>query len=208
MNFENISEKIATKINKITNYESLDYKKMKMGIYISLVNTYRLLIILFLSELLNITYYVIPMLITFITIKFFSGGLHMKTGTSCFIVTNLMYIAPPLLIDKIINIRVVIKDNYIIFIYFIFLILIGIFSPSDTENKPLIHKETRARQKKLSILILVLNFLITYFFVDEYIKIYIIIALTYQVILISPITYKLLGRRYNNYEYYERSNNN
>lgn len=76
------------------------------------------------------------------------------------------------------------------------------YAPGDTEQKPLLNKYTREKNKKVSCFIGVTYVIIGFITSDEIISNILLLVLVLECVMINPITYKFLKRRYNNYEYY------
>ena len=82
------------------------------------------------------------------------------------------------------------------------LILIAIYAPSDTEKRPLIRKRKRIIYKVLTIIFTIIYIAIIVLTNNYYIKRLLFFSILLEVLLINPISYKLLGLKYNNYKEY------
>jgi accessory gene regulator B len=76
------------------------------------------------------------------------------------------------------------------------------YAPADTEKHPLLNAKLRKKLKLKTIFILLILLIIGLITNSFYFRNLIILATLSQLILILPLTYKLLNRRYNNYANY------
>lgn len=141
--------------------------------------------------------------ITFITILLFSilrgftFGIHSSKNSYCWLTTIGIYGIFPYLI-KITNI----SSEIIIISYIIGIISVILFAPSDTPKRPLINKKKRIVNKFISLGILLIYMLISYYINDNvFYKIICFINLL-TMICINPLTYKIFKVSYNNYKNY------
>ena len=82
----------------------------------------------------------------------------------------------------------------------LFLVILAIYAPADTEKRPIYNKKKRNIYKLLTIIISTIYVLFIIFSKNIYMKNILFYSLLNQVILILPITYKLFGVQYNNYK--------
>lgn len=158
----------------------------------------KLIIITIIAIILGITKEYIILLLTFNGIRLFSFGVHAKKSSHCLISSLLFFITFPI-ICKYIQIPLIYKE--IIFLPLV--LLIGIFSPADTEKRPLKNKKKRLIYKILSIIIATIYMILSIIIKDNTLSNCLIFAIIIQIIIILPITYKIFGVSYNNYKKYE-----
>jgi accessory gene regulator B len=86
------------------------------------------------------------------------------------------------------------------FIFIVSFILTILYAPADTEERPLVSKKLR-RDLKIKSLVVLIIFYITILFVKNNVYANLI---TFSVLeaslLLTPIVYKLFGRKYANYK--------
>ncbi len=154
--------------------------------------------ILLISYLLNIFYESLLLLLFYTILRIFSGGIHASSNLYCWITSIVIYIIIPILIKY---------GNFENLPYYILLILFStlliVYSPSDTEKKPMIREEKRKRNKKITGIITILYLVISIMIDNALIENTIIYAIFLQAICVNPLTYKLFDMQYNNYLYYK-----
>lgn len=169
---------------------------LKYGIEVIFMNISKLLVIYIIAFLSGYLLESLFVTIIFGFIRSFSSGLHVKGFFKCLIFSALIFIfiifAKPFF-DLQLSIKLIIAILVLIGIY--------IYSPADTEEKPYLDKDNR-KKLKISALILSSIYLVIWITsaLGDYSN-YFITTLIVQLVLISPVTYKILGRRYKNYLY-------
>ena len=83
------------------------------------------------------------------------------------------------------------------------IILLFIYSPSDTLNRPIIGKNRRMKLKLTTVLLSLIYIIINLIIFNETLFNLTMYSLLFQAILVLPITYKILNQSYNNYLAYE-----
>lgn len=187
------SEKINTK------YSRMEIRKIQVGLEILFINITKILIIFLISLCCGCFKETVIMTILFWALRNNTFGLHAKESVICTGISIFTHVLTPLFTRNI-----VINQWFINTIYILLILLILRYAPADTENHPLITPEHRKRLKKKSVLTSIILFIIM-FTVSDNIKLLILNATLYTVIGILPITYKILNRRYKNYEQYEQN---
>lgn len=189
-------------LNLINDYNPDIPQKQKDKIKYGLEGLYltftKLIVITIVAAILGILKEYIILLLTFNGIRLFSFGVHAKKSSHCLISSLLFFITFPI-ICKIVHIPLIYKE--IIFLPLI--LLVGIFSPADTEKRPLKRKNRRIIYKALSIVIATIYMILALIIKDNTLSNCLIFALIIQIIIILPITYKIFGVSYNNYKKYE-----
>lgn len=168
------------------------------GIYLTITKT---IFIFTICYLLNIFKEMILLLLFFNILRTTGFGLHAKKSWMCWLSSTIMFVILPLLAKNII-----IPYNLKLFLGIFGIILIFLYAPADTEKRPLINKKKRIIWKVITTInctILVIFSLIT----KEIISNLIIFGIYSEIILISPLTYKIFHLNYNNYKEYILKNN-
>lgn len=168
------------------------------GIYLTITKT---IFIFTICYLLNIFKEMILLLLFFNILRTTGFGLHAKKSWMCWLSSTIMFVILPLLAKNII-----IQYNLKLFLGIFSIILIFLYAPADTEKRPLINKKKRIIWKVVTTInctILVIFSLIT----KEIISNLIIFGIYSEIILISPLTYKIFHLNYNNYKEYILKNN-
>jgi accessory gene regulator B len=198
---EKLAEKITLKLNMRLNKEGLELKKMKLGLEILLINLTKFIIIFSLAAYFGLLKEALFMTLIFGSVRKSSFGLHANNSIICTIISALMFIGGPYLgYHLIIN-------NYLVFMFFVPAnILLYKYAPADTTNHPLLGKALRDKLKRQSVLTGIILMILALVVQSKPLKAMIMMAVAYQIVNILPITYKILNRRYKNYEKYERTN--
>jgi accessory gene regulator B len=196
---EKFSMKLSNYIKKaVPNKTEEDLEIIRYGIEVLFMNITKLPIILAVGYVLGLFGYTLYTLIIFGVLRRFVGGIHARKSITClistgFIILGVIYISlayPLTIIAKV----------------FIFLVVLYIFfkyAPADTEEKPYLDEAVRQSLKIKSILTASVYFLLSIYMKNPFFSNVCLHILWIEAILICPITYKILNRRYNNYEYYK-----
>lgn len=196
---ERLAEGITSKFNRQLNKEGLELVKMKLGLEILLINITKFLIVFITAAQLNLLKEALFMSLVFASVRRTAFGLHAKNSIVCTIVSLAMFVAGPYVCQYIK------LDNYTVFGIFTGMNLILYkYAPADTESHPILGKKLRKKLRKETVLTGTLLMLIALIIPSQQVKALITLAVAFEVISILPIIYKLLNRRYKNYEKYER----
>lgn len=190
---------IINNIEKQYNYDDVKLKEIRYGLESLYLSIFKLLIIIIISIFIHTTNYLCLLFLTYGILRLTGFGLHTKNSIECWIFSITMFTLFPMLI-KCLNI-----NNYFYYIgSIILLILIIIYAPADTEKRPLIHKKKRLIYKLITSLITIIYISIIIICKNIIIKKLLFFSILLEVLLILPISYKLLGLKYNNYLLYIR----
>lgn len=189
---------LADKLNVHLKVKDLEYEKLKLGLYVLLLNLPKLVLTLMLSAYFNILVEVVIMIISHNWLRQTAFGAHAKNPTVCLFITLIMFITPPVLLKE------VKCNNYTtLLIFLIFDILFYKYAPADTENHPLLGEEYRNKLKMRTLIRSISLMVVTLIIPYKNLKTLVLVTGMYTIIGILPITYKILKKRYNNYEIYE-----
>ncbi len=189
--FVNCILKAISKNQKISKHKKLIYKYNLECFYTFFT---KFIIIFLINLVLKINDFFILLAMFFTPLRRFSFGFHAGSNLGCWIMSLIMYSIIPWLI-KSINF-----NHYFILISSILLsVLIIVFAPAGTKERPLNNKKKNQKRKIIVFFILVI-YIILVLFTNTYNKI-IFLSLAYQAFLVNPITYKIFyrerGRRTN-----------
>lgn len=195
---EKIAESIVLKLNTHLNKEGLELQKMKLGIEILVINISKLIIIMSASIYFNLIKQTVFMIIIFAIMRRNAFGLHAKNSVVCTIMSLTMFVFGAYL-SSFIEL-----NNYVVFIAFVIMsFLFYKYAPADTEKHPLLGKKLRNKLRRNSVISCILLMIIILLIHNIEIKTLSILAVSFEVISILPITYKILKRGCRNYEKYE-----
>lgn len=197
-------------VNKILNYikenkkiTQLQEDKIKYGLESIYILVTKLIVIFSLALILGIFKEMIIFLLLFNVIRTFAFGLHATKSIICLLSSSAIFLGLPCLCN-ILNIPNLLK----IIIGIICILLLYKNSPADTYKRPIINKKRRTRLKLLSTIIAVIYTIIS-IYTNKFISNCLIFSLLLEVILTSPLTYKIFKLPYNNYlKYLEGDDNN
>ncbi|WP_297420065.1 accessory gene regulator B family protein [Clostridium sp.] len=198
---EKLVERIVIRFNTKVKKEGLELAKMKLGLEIFFINIGKFAIVFLIASYFNLLKESLFMSLVFGSIRSTAFGLHAKNSLVCSLITNMMFVAGPYVSYHIK------LDNYTVLAAFIIMIFCFYkYAPADTENHPVLGEKLRLKLRKKTVVKSLFFMAITLIVKIQIIKAMIILTLGFNVISILPITYKILNRRYNNYERYERTN--
>lgn len=184
-------------LKKSGNYNNVKIEEIIYGvdaIYVLVTRTILFLIInIFLGTLKEFFLF----LFFYSIIRSFSYGFHAKSSFVCIILSSFGFVLVPYLSNF-----VVFSLEFKIFFLIISLISFILWSPADTENKPIVSKALRLKLKIASIIVLLLYSIIIIKFDSSLL----LLILILQSIFISPIMYYLFNTKYRNYLSYGLNN--
>lgn len=156
----------------------------------------KIIIINLVALLLGIFWESLLLTVLYNVIRVTAFGLHAEKSSQCLIISLLMFIVGVYVCQ--IEISFTVK----VILSLVCLICIFIYAPADTYKRPLINPKKRKKFKIISFISasLFTAFIILYH--DNVISNYLLIGLIEAVIVILPITYKLLKLPYANYKNY------
>lgn len=165
------------------------------GIYLTFS---KFIILILISSILGILWQVILLSIFYNIIRTFAFGLHASKSIHCLIMSLIMFIGGTYLclgVNFSLTIKVIMS---IICVYLLFR-----YAPADTEKRPIISKKRRNIYKFLSTLLgLIYTFMII-IYSNNVISMFMLIGMVEAVIMVLPISYKILNLSYDNYKNYE-----
>lgn len=195
---DKILDGFITLIKKYYNYDDVKLKEIRYGLESLYLSIFKTIVILILSFFIHTTKELCLIFIFYGLLRLTAFGLHSKKSIHCWILSIITFSLIPYLI-KTLNIN----SNYLIYLSIIPIILIFIYAPADTEKRPLINKKKRTIFKIISCIVSIIYMFIMILSKNSYIIKLLFFSLLLESILILPITYKLLGLKYNNYKRYK-----
>lgn len=191
-----LAEKIITKERWADDEEG--YLKVKYGLEIILINAMKFIAVYGVALLLGILWQTITVHLAYLMIRRYSFGLHATKSWVCTVVSVSMFDLIPYFAKGLL------LNNWIVLGVFIFVLLnVFFFAPADTESLPLIGKDNRKKLKRKAMVCTLLLTGIALLVPIAEMKVLIMLGALYQVVSINPLVYKILNRRYHNYESYE-----
>ncbi len=195
---EIIVNKIMSNIAKYNNYDDIKLKEIKYGIESIYLTITKTIIVIIISLFIQTTKELLLFMLFYGILRLTAFGLHAKKAWHCWIMTLILFTLIPYLI-KTININLLVY-NILFIICFILFIL---YAPADTEKRPLINKKKRIVYKVLTITISIIYYILSYCS-NNTIHNTLLFACIMQTLMILPISYNLLGLKYDNYKSYRK----
>ena len=178
-------------------------REIKYGLEALYLTLTKILVIYLISIVLN-TYKELSLIFLFYGILRLTGfGLHSKSTKECWISSIAIFVPIPYLV------KIIFIPEYINIILSIFgIVLLAIYSPADTEKRPLINREKRIVYKILTTLIAIIYMVIVLVVKNNILSNIITFSILLEAVIVLPISYKLFGLKYNNYLNYKGRRNN
>ena len=139
----------------------------------------------------------ILLLLFYNIIRFSAFGLHAKKSSHCLIISLLFFIGG-VYVCEYVYFPLIVKS----IICIICILLISKYAPADTEKRPLINKRKRKRFKITSLISAFIFSILIVIFNESIISNYLLIGMIEAILMILPISYKLLNLPYDNYKRY------
>lgn len=199
---EVIINPILKKININKKYSNQKMAEIKYGLEVLYLTITKTVVILTISYILGIIKELLLILLFYGLLRLTGYGLHAKKSYQCWISSLLVFLLMPYIIIKL-KLNMTVK----IIISIISIILIFIFAPSDTEKRPLIHKNKRLKLKIICTITAIILLITMIYIKNNLIENAILVSLIIENIMINPITYKIFRLSYANYKKYKPKQN-
>jgi len=191
-----MKDKIVNKLlliikNNNNSYNELELEKIRYGLEGLYLMITKLIIIFILAFILGILNETIWLFIIFGGLRFFGFGVHCKTSIQCLIYSILLFIVLPILFYNL-NLNFITE----IIIFIICFINLLIFAPSDSENRRF-KKKKKYFIRKFFTLFITFIYILLYYSTNNDFSIIFMISIVIQSIVVNPITYKIMGIKYN-----------
>lgn len=185
---EKVVNNVMVRINNNYDFDDIKLEEIKyglLGLYSLITKTTAIIV---LSLLLGFFKKFVIFLIFYSILRSVSFGCHAKTNFQCWIFSTLLLLGTPYLFS-ILKINILTKNILCIILFINFLI----FSPADTEKRPMINK-TRKMKFKFTSLIICTMYL---FIINKLPSIsnLIVASMFLEGLLINPLGYILMGQK-------------
>ena len=194
-----ILDTIIKNIKETNNYDDKKLLEIRYGLETLYLSIFKLIIIIIISFFIHTTYYLCLLFAIYGLLRITGFGLHTKNSLQCWIFSITIFSLFPFLIKHL-----AINTTFLYIASLVLLILIIIYAPADTEKRPLINKKKRLVYKIITSIITIIYVLIMFITKNLILKKLLFFSIFLEVILILPISYRLLGLKYNNYISYKR----
>ena len=164
------------------------------GIYLTIT---KCIVIFTIALILGIFKELLLLLLACNFIRLVACGMQASKSSICLIFSSELFIGGAYLCKTI-----VLPTTLIYILYLVVLIIMILYSPSDTVKRPLIRKNRRLKFKILSVMVTTTYFITTLLINNNLYINCMIFGLVIECILIIPITYKAFNMPYKNYVNY------
>ena len=185
-------------LQKYNTYSKEDIEKLEYGLEGIYLTITKLIILFFIATLLGVVKEFITLLLLFNIIRYTGFGFHAEKSYQCLIISSFCFLIIPIFFINIVLSKVI----YIIICIFCIINFL-LFAPADTIKRPLPNKKKRIIRKITTTIIGLIYSILSIVFYNHWISAILISALIIQVIVINPLTYKILKQPYNNYKNYK-----
>lgn len=200
---EVIINNIMLNIKNNKNYTEQKLNEIRYGLEALYLTSTKIAVIYIIAVILNSYKELTLIFLLYGTLRLTGFGIHAKSSKECWISSLLIFVPIPYLL------KFIFIPKYInIILSIIGTILLLIYSPADTEKRPLIHKKKRIIYKILTTTISTIYTILNIITKDNILSNIITFSILLEAIIVLPISYKLFGLKYNNYlNYKERRTN-
>lgn len=195
-------EKSLNLIKNYYSYDDIKLQEIKYGLETLYITITKTVVIFALALLLNIFKELMIMMVFYGFLRLFAHGLHAKKSWQCWVTSVPLFLILPYLS----TILLIPKEIYLVLGTFI-TIMIYFYAPADTEKKPIVNKKRRMFFKITSTVISIIYLVLIYFLKNNTLINIIFSSMLVELVLISPLTYKIFNLKYNNYKTYLQKNN-
>lgn len=192
---------VTYSINKVKKqYSDFDEDKIAEikygleGLYILITKS---IVIFGIAIVLGIAKELLLLLLFFNSLRLTGFGLHAKSSMKCLSSSTVIFIGITL-ISKYVVISIPIRLVVALICTANFLL----YAPADTEKRPLINKKKRSIYKIITTTLSLIYTILLIFIKTNFISNAILFSMVIESVLVNPLSYRLLGLRYDNYKYY------
>lgn len=157
----------------------------------------KLIIIFLISHLLGILKEVILLSVFYNIIRITAYGLHASKSIQCLLMSTTMFLGGVYICNYI---RIALFIKVIISLLCIYCIYK--YAPADTHKRPLVNAKKRKKLKIISLISATVFTILIIACSDNLISNYLLVGMIESVIMIHPLSYKILKLPYDNYKNY------
>lgn len=179
--------------------EEEDIEVLLYGLNIIVQNVFKLGIVLLIATVLKVLMPTVLCILGFVTLRTFAFGVHANTSRQCATITVIMFIGGAMLAGQLQG-QVVIWGLSILN-----LLLLWFYAPADTESRPIPSEVQRVQLRKQAIVSWVVVLMVGSLILRGTLLNALVIGQLLECLCITPLTYKLLGKGYKNYENYNEA---
>lgn len=173
---------------------------IRYGLEIIYLNVVKLLVMFLAAFFLGILWETLVVAVVFGVLRTLASGFHAKTTWGCYPFTAVVYLGIPY-----VGQLMIVPKGLGLVIGVISIIIIGMYAPADTEDRPLINPKQRQSLRLKSVVAATGLVGVGGLLTRDYTFIFCSVSMV-EAVLILPFTYKIFNRGYRNYESYEQIN--
>ena len=192
-------DSIINNIKKYYNYDEVKLKEIRYGLESLYLSLTKIIVVIILSIIFKTTKELLLLFLFYGLLRLAGFGVHAKKTIHCWFTSIPLFVIVPYLIKTI-----TINNHILMSISLLSTILLIIYAPADTEKRPLINKKKRLIYKILTSIISVIYFIIIIHSKNNYISNLLFFSILIETLFVLPITYKILGVKYDNYKRYKK----
>ncbi|MEJ7542503.1 accessory gene regulator AgrB [Staphylococcus intermedius] len=147
---DNGIEKMALKLQQRQNLSHIEFLKVRLGMQVVVINTFKAIVTYGLALLLNIFLYTLIVHLTFLTLRTYSHGAHAKTSMLCHVQNIVAFVMLPWLI-----VQYDISFQFLLILSLLSALIVIKYAPAATKKRPIAPKKVKGLKIK-SIIVFVL----------------------------------------------------
>lgn len=182
-------------IHKNTSTSEEDIEKITYGLQVIILNTFHSILLFVIAYFLGIFIYTLIAFVFFAILRLFASGVHANSTLTCCIVSSIFFFG-----NVYLSLNTPKNIVVISIVFLISLILILLYAPADTEERPLISKKLRKSLKIKSALVTVIFYIVTLLISNNVYANLITFSVLEEAFVITPFAYKLFNKKYANYK--------
>lgn len=182
-------------IKSNTSTSDEDAEKIYYGLQVIMMDISKSIILLGTAYFLGIFIYTLIAFLVFAILRGFASGVHANSTLQCIIVNYMLFIG-----NVYLSLYLPLNTAAQSIILLISLTLVFLYAPGDTEERPLVSKKLRKQLKFKSLLIVVIFSILIFIIKNRIYTNLITYGILEAALVITPIAYKLFGKKTNNYK--------
>lgn len=151
---DNGIEKLALKLQQRQNLSHIEFLKVRLGMQVVVINSFKAIVTYGLALLLNIFLYTLIVHISFLVLRGYSHGAHAKTSMLCHVQNIALFVILPWLI-----VQYDISFQFLLSLTILSALIVIKYAPAATKKRPIPQRKVKGLKIK-SIIIFILLIII------------------------------------------------
>ncbi|EGQ0287938.1 accessory gene regulator AgrB [Staphylococcus pseudintermedius] len=148
---DNGIEKMALKLQQRQNLSHIEFLKVRLGMQVVVINSFKAVVTYGLALLLNIFLYTLIVHLTFLALRGYSHGAHAKTSMLCHVQNIASFVVLPWLI-----VQYDISFQFLLSLSILAAIIVIIYAPAATKKRPIVPGRVKGLKIKSIIVFIIL----------------------------------------------------